>query len=100
VLLRHALDERVQLLVSVAPLGRRLLREPFQQSRRSSDVLACLGEAWATHIIFEDPPIYVTGGSVRAPSIPAASNLSLEFSMLLFYLEACQTRGYGAAYIT
>jgi hypothetical protein len=86
-LLRCVLDERAQLLVSAAPLGRRFLLEPFQQGHRNSDVLACLGEARGILIIFEDPPIYIVGGSMQAPSIPTASNLSLEFGTLLFYQE-------------
>jgi hypothetical protein len=65
-LLRYALDERAQLLVSAAPLGRRLLREPFQQGRGGGDVLAFSGEARGTLIVFEDPPVYVAGGGARA----------------------------------
>jgi hypothetical protein len=87
-LLHRALDEHAQLLVSAAPLGRRLLREPFQQGLSGGDVLACLDEARGTLVVFEDPPVYVRSAAARAPSVPTASNLSLEFGALLFYLEA------------
>jgi hypothetical protein len=87
-LLRRTLDERAHLLVSVAPLGIRLLREPSQQSRHGGNVLACPSETWGTLIVFEDPPVYIMGGGARVPTVPTASNLSLEFDVLLFYLEA------------
>jgi hypothetical protein len=85
-LLCRALDERAQLLVSAPPLRRRLLWEPFQQGRRGGDVLACPGELRGTLIVFEDP-VYSRVAAARAPSVPMASNLSLEFGTLLFYLE-------------
>jgi hypothetical protein len=87
--LRCALNERAQLLVSAVPLWHRLLWEPFQQGHRGGDVLACPGKARGTLVVFEDPPVYVTGGGARAPSVPTVSNLSLKFGALLFYLEAC-----------
>jgi hypothetical protein len=39
-----------------------------------------------TLIVFEDP-VYSRVAAARAPSVPMASNLSLEFGTLLFYLE-------------
>jgi hypothetical protein len=65
-LLHHRLDERAQLLVGAAPLGRRLLWEPAEQSCSGGDFLACLGEAWGTLVIFEDPLVYVVGGDACA----------------------------------
>jgi hypothetical protein len=64
-------------------LGHRRFQESFKQSRCGSDILASPSEEWGSLIIFEDPPVDVTGVGVCAPAVSAASDLALKLGVFL-----------------
>ena len=70
-------------------LERRGPRKPPEQGRRSSDVLARLGEVWEGFIILDDPLVHVVGHDARTPTISMALDLSLELRTFLLELESC-----------
>jgi hypothetical protein len=40
------------------------LRDPLEQGRHGSYVLACLSEVWEILVILNDPPVHVAGVGV------------------------------------
>ena len=54
------------------------LREPSEQGRRGSYVLAFPDEVREASVVLDDPPVYVTGDGVRTPTIFAALDLAFE----------------------
>ena len=66
-------------------LGCRGLREPSEQGRHGSDVLACPSEVWEGSIVFNDPPIHIMGHGARMPTLSTA----LELYALLLKLKSC-----------
>ena len=70
-------------------LGCRGLWDPSEQGRYGSDVLACPGKVWEGSIIFDDPPVNVTGYGACMPTISVALDLSLKLYALLLELESC-----------
>jgi hypothetical protein len=59
------------------------LREPSEQGRRGSYVLACSGEVQEILIILDDPLVHVAGNGTRMPTVSMAFNLTLELCTLL-----------------
>ena len=86
---RRALEQRADLAMGPSILGCHGLREPSEQGRHGSDVLACLGEVWEGSIAFDDPLIHVEGHGARTPTVSAALDLLLELCALLLELESC-----------
>ena len=58
------------------------LREPSEQGRHSSYVLACLGEVREASVILADPLVYVMGDGARTATVFVA----LELHTLLLQL--------------
>ena len=70
-------------------LGRRGLRKPPEQGRRSSDVLACPGEVWEGFIVLDDPLVHIAGHSACTPTVSMALELSLELCTFVLEMELC-----------
>jgi len=64
-------------------LGCHGLREPSEQGRCGSYVLAYLGKVWEASVVLDDPSVYVMGDGARTASVFAVFDLMLEFHMLL-----------------
>ena len=69
-------------------LGRHGPREPPEQGRRSSNVLACPGEVWERFIVLDDPLVHVAGYGARAPTISMALDLLFVLHAFLLELES------------
>ena len=59
------------------------LREPSEQGRHGSYVLACPGEVWEASVVLDDPPIYVAGDGACTTTVFTMFDLTLELHTLL-----------------
>jgi len=65
------------------------LREPSELGLHGSDVPAYPSEVWEGSIVFDDPPVHVTGHGARTPTVSTSLDLLLELCVLLLKLESC-----------
>jgi len=84
----RTLKQRANLMVGPMILGRRGLWKAMEQGHRSGDDLARPGEAREGFIIYDDPPIHVTGHGACVPTVSAAFYLLIELYAFLLKLES------------
>jgi hypothetical protein len=83
-LLHHrVLEQRADLVMGLAIFECRELREPSEQGRRDSYVLACSGEVREIFIVLDDPLVHVVSEGTRTPTVSAVFDLTLELRALL-----------------
>ena len=83
------LEQRANLVMGLAILGRHSLWKAMEQGRRDGDVLACPGKARKGFIIGDNPLVYITGHGACAPTVSAALDLPIELRAFLHKLESC-----------
>jgi hypothetical protein len=59
------LEQRADLALRLASLGRRGLQKPSEQSRHHGYVLACSGEAWEPVVVLDNSPMRVASTSAH-----------------------------------
>ena len=79
----RVLKQRVDLTMGPTVFGCCGLREPSEQGRHGSYVLACPGEVGEASVILDDPPVYVMGDGACTTTVSAAFNLTLKHHTLL-----------------
>ena len=79
---RRTFEQRANLSVGPAILGRRGLREAVKQGRRGGDVLACPSKVREGPIIGEDPLVHITGRGACVPTASMAFDLAVDLCVL------------------
>jgi hypothetical protein len=82
----RALEQRADLALCLVSLRHRGLREPPEQSRHGSYVLASLGEAWESIVVLDDSSVRVA--STCTHLVMVLCDLVLERRTLLLQMES------------
>jgi hypothetical protein len=82
----RVLEQCAYLVLRLASLKRRRLREPSEQSRYCGYVLTCPSKAWEAVIVLDDSSMRATGPSVHL--VMVLGDLMLERHALLLQMES------------